>query len=369
MRTLLAACALALPIPAAVAGCGSDSGSSSEDPQQVLDDTFNNDAKVSSGNLDLTANVSAGDAGSFDLELQGPFQTDPDNPGMLPQLDWTASAKGGAAGQNVDFSGQLVITSDNAYVVYNGNTYEVGADMFKQFQDSAAQLQKQAGGSSTSGQSFSDSCKAAVDQAGGDSSVCDVDFTSWLTNLSNEGTEDVEGTSTVKVSGDADVQAILTDFINIAKQTGGAADLQGFDPSQLGIVEDAIKDAHIDVYSGEDDNILRKLDFSMSIDPSAIPSPTPVPVDNIDVNFGVTLSGVNEDQTIEAPSGEAKPISDLLGSLGALGGIGGLGSIPGAGSSGSGSGGGGIESANQKYLDCVAKATSPDEINKCTALL
>jgi hypothetical protein len=362
---MLAACALALPIPATVAGCGSDSGSSSEDPQTVLDETFNNDTKVSSGVLDVTADVSAGDTGSFDFSLQGPFQTDPDDPMALPQLDWTASAKGGAAGQNVDFSGQAVITSDNAYVVYNDTTYEVGSDMFSQFKKSAEQLQQKTGATDTSGQSFSESCQAAVEQAGGDTSVCDVDFTSWLTNLSNEGTEDVEGTSAIKVSGDADVQAILTDLIKIAQETGGAANLQGFDPSQLSLVEGAIKDAHIDVYSGEDDHVLRKLDFTMTIDPSAIPSPTPIPVDSIDVNFGVTLSGVNDEQTIEAPSGETKPITDLLGGLGALGSLGGL---PG-GSTGTGSSGGGSAGASQEYLDCVAKASSPEAIQKCTALL
>ena len=54
MRTLLVVCALALPIPAAVAGCGGDSGAR-EDPQPVLDETFNNDTKVSSGDLDVTA--------------------------------------------------------------------------------------------------------------------------------------------------------------------------------------------------------------------------------------------------------------------------------------------------------------------------
>ena len=368
MRTLIAACALALPIPAAVAGCGGDSGSSGEDPQQVLQETFNNDTKVSSGNVDVTANVSAGDTGSFDFELQGPFQANPDDPNALPQLDWTATAKGGAAGQSIDFSGQLVITSDNAYVAYNGSTYEVGSDMFNQFKDSLSQLQKKAGTSGTSSQSFSESCQAAVEQSGGDTSVCDIDFTSWLTNLSNDGTQDVEGTSTIKISGDANVKTILTDFIKIAQQTGGAANLQGFDPSQLDLVEGAIKDAHIDVYSGEDDHVLRKLDFTMSIDPSAIPSPTPVPVDSIDVNFGVTLSGVNEDQSISAPSGPTKPISDLLGGLGALGGVGGLGGLPG-GSIGGGSSTGGSPSANQKYLDCIAKASSADEVNKCTALL
>jgi hypothetical protein len=363
LRSFLVIFALALPIPAAIVGCGG-SGSSSEDPQQVLNDTFNNDTKVTSGVVDITANVSAGDQGSFDFELKGPFQGDAKDPTALPQLDWTATASGQGAGQTLDFSGQLVVTNDNAYVVYGGNTYEVGTDTFNQFKQA---FEKQSAQSNSQGgvQGFKQNCETAVQQAGGDSSVCDIDFTSWLTNLSNDGTTDVEGTSTVHISGDANVDQILKDFIAIAQQTGGAAAASGISSSQLDQVKQAISNAHIDVYSGEDDHVLRKLDLNLSIDPSAIAGATPVPISSVDVEFAVTLSDVNSSQTISAPSGPTKPITDLFSSLGGVGGLGALGgSIPQSGSSSSGS-----SSANKKYLDCVAKATSTAAVNKCTALL
>ena len=53
IRTLLVVCAFALPIPAVIAGCGGSSSSNDEDPQEVIDQTFNNDTSVSSGNLTL----------------------------------------------------------------------------------------------------------------------------------------------------------------------------------------------------------------------------------------------------------------------------------------------------------------------------
>ena len=118
-RTLLAVCALALPIPAAIAGCGGgNSGSSDEDPQTVLDETFNNDTKVSSGDLTLDASVNAdgSQGGQFQASLSGPFQGNPDDPTALPQLDWTGSISGSGAGQNVDYAAGLTITDDNAYV-------------------------------------------------------------------------------------------------------------------------------------------------------------------------------------------------------------------------------------------------------------
>jgi hypothetical protein len=361
IRTLLVVCAFALPIPAVIAGCGGDD-SSSEDPQTVLDETFNNDTQVSSGDLALTASVNAeGDqGGSFEASLSGPFQSDPDNPNTLPQLDWTASVSGSGAGQSIDFSGGLVVTTDNAYVEYNDQAYEVGSKDFTQLRD---QLEAQAGtatGGDTPG-SFQEGCQQALEQAGAtDTSGCDIDLTSWLTNLTNEGTEDVGGASTVHISGDADVDQILTDIGNLASSIPGAS-AQGFDPSQLSLVSGAIDDASIDVFSGTDDHILRKLEVSLGIDPAAIAAGTAIPVSNITIDFSIEIDGVNEDQTITAPEG-AKPISDLLGSFGidpsALGGALG-GSLPGAGGGGAGSSG--------DYLQCLQQATTPAEINDCAS--
>jgi hypothetical protein len=369
MRTVLAICALALPIPAAVAGCGGgdDKG---EDPQQVLDETFNNDTKVSSGVIDITANVSAGDQGSFDFELKGPFQGDANDPTALPQLDWTATASGQGAGQSIDFSGQLVVTDDNAYIVYNGTTYEVGTDTFNQFKSQFEKAAGQAGASQSSTQSFSDNCKAAVAQAGGDTSACDIDFASWLTNLSNDGTSDIEGTSTTHISGDANISQIVSDLLDIAKATGGAGAASQIPQAQLDQVEQAISDAHIDVYSGEDDHVIRKLDLSLSADPSAIGGVAAAAVGSVDVDFAVTLSGVNEDQSVSAPAGPTQPLSDLFQGLGGAGlPFGSLGSGSGSGSGLGGSSSSGGSASSQKYLDCISKATSTADQQKCLALL
>jgi hypothetical protein len=360
-RTLLAVCAMALPIPAAIAGCGSDS-SSSEDPQTVLDETFNNDTKVSSGDLTLSASVKAegSQGGQLDASLSGPFQGDPDNPNTLPQLDWTATASGSGAGQSIDFSGGLVITSDNAYVNYKGQAYELGTDEFQQIKDQVEQAGAAGGASPTS---FAEGCKQAIEQAGGDAAACDIDFESWITNLTNEGDADVGGTPTTHISGDADVSKILTDIGNIASSIPSTAS-SGFDPSQLSLAAGAVKDASVDVYSGTDDHVLRKVDANLTIDPSALGAPSDQ-IGEITISFSVEIDGLNEDQTITAPS-NPKPISDLIGAsgldLGALGGD--LG-----GTSGSSSGGGSSSAGGGKYLDCIQNASTPDEINACAAQL
>ena len=76
---------------------------------------------------------------------------------------------------------------------------------------------------------------------------------------------------------------MLTDIGSLAASIPGA-DAQGFDPSQLGAVSGAVTDASIDVYSGEDDHVLRKLDANLTIDPSAIAPEGAIPVANIQIS-------------------------------------------------------------------------------------
>jgi hypothetical protein len=361
IRTFFVVCAIALPIPALIAGCGGDDASS-EDPQTVLDETFNNDTTVSSGDLSLTASVSAdGDqGGSFEASLSGPFQGDPANQASIPQLDWTATATGEGAGQSIDFSGGLVVTDDNAYVEYKDQAYEVGTDSFATLRDQfEAQAQAATGGSDTQG-TFQEQCASAIEQAGGDASACNFDLSAWLTNLTNEGTEDVGGTETIHIAGDADVQQILSDIGDLASSVPGAAS-QGFDPAQLSAVSGAVTDASIDVFSGADDHVLRKLDVNLTVDPSAVaPQGVTIPVSNIQISFAVEIDGLNEEQTIEAPA-DAKPIDQLFSDLGidpsALGALG-AGSLPGAGT---GSG--------DAFQQCMQQASTPEEINACAAEL
>jgi hypothetical protein len=369
LRTLSFICALALFVPALLAGCGGDD-SSDVDPQTVLDETFDNDTTITSGNLSLSlsGSVEGAQSGNFDAKLTGPFQTDADSPGSIPQLDFTGSLTGEGAGQSISFDGGLTVTDDNAYVEYGGSAYEVGTRLFGRFKQLAEQAAKRQS-SASEGQSFSETfkqgCEASVQRQGGDPSACDIDFESWLGDLSSEGTEDIEGTDADHVSGTVDVTAMLQDLIALGSALPQAS---GSTPSddQVQQISDAITDASFDLYSATDDHTLRGIDFDLGIDPSQIPEAQASGVENVDLGFSMRLGAVNEDQTIQAPSG-AKPIRDLLRQFGvdpsSLGGLGGT-SLGGA----SGGAGAGNAAAAQDYLDCVARAgNDPAEINKCAS--
>jgi hypothetical protein len=368
-RTLLAILALAIPT-LAISACGGDDD---ESPDDVVQATLSNDEGVSSGVLSMSLNASAGGAGSFEASLEGPFQSDPDAPTALPQLDWDASLSGEGLGQSQSFDGGLVVTEDNAFVEYQGETYEVGTKTFGSFKESFEETAAQSDADDESaGASFSEACVQALESQGGDASVCDeIDVNSWFTNLSNEGTEDIEGTESVHISGDLDLARMLEDFVKI-----GAAGPEnaGVDPSQieagLDQINDAIDDASFDLYSSEDANQLTGLDFDLSIDASSLGA-TPIPIETVDVGFNLRIGDLNAEQTIEAPT-DAKPLEDLLSQLG-VGGLGPLGGefdiTPGGGAGGGdapdpGDDAGGDAASEQ--LDCIAEAgNDPEALQDC----
>jgi hypothetical protein len=340
-RILLPLSAIVLAL-ALIAGCGG--GDNGEDPQQVLDDTFNADQQAHSGVLDLTIQVNAegGTSGNATINLNGPFQGSGD-PNQLPQFNLTAKVDATGAGQNFSFDGGLALTTDNAYVTYQGQAYEVGKSTFNQFKQLLQQVNQMQGASTSGGTSTTSTtstatsiteqikqgCETAAEQSGGDPTACDdIDYSGWTTNLSNEGTTDIDGTSTIHISGDLDVAKIIQGFIQISQAAAPSGQtVPAPSEDQINQVTSAITGASFDIYTGESDHIVRGLDFNLTVDPSAIPGASVLGVSSVTVNVTTRLSQVNQPQTIEAPA-NPKPISDLLGQFGGLGGLGGLGGIP-----------------------------------------
>ena len=146
LRILVVALAVAVSAPVAVAGCGSSSSSNNEDPNQVLKETFSNPTRISSGNLsiDLSGSAEGTQSGSLNATIDGPFQSDKTNPDAFPQFDLNAKVDASGAGQSFNFDGGLITTTDNAYVEYQGQAYEVGTALFKRFQQNYQQAQSEA---------------------------------------------------------------------------------------------------------------------------------------------------------------------------------------------------------------------------------
>ena len=124
----------------------------------------------------------------------------------------------------------------------------------------------------------------------------------------------------------------------------------------------------MEIYTGKEDKILRRMVISLGIvDPGGSSG-------SADIKFDLAISDLNEDQEVSEPSG-AKPFDELLSKLGGLG-LGGLGGAGGAGGAGGGSGSGsgssgGANNANlEKYSQCIADAGNDvAKARKCAELL
>jgi hypothetical protein len=174
---------------------------------------------------------------------------------------------------------------------------------------------------------------------------------------------------------------VVQDFNDVLKRSGGAlGGATGQTPprplsqSDLDKVEDVVKDPSFDVYVGKEDNVIRRVAGRVELD---VPEGDRDQVGGIEggsLSFSIEFSKVNGNQRIEAPA-NARPISDLAGSLGA-GALGG-------GGSGSGSGGGSAPTAPppsgsspnsdafKRYADCLDRADpqDTDALQRCAELL
>jgi len=339
---------LLLALAFAVAACGGgsdDEVSSSTDVNELLTQTFTGSKEVKSGNLDLSLKIEAqgGDSqvqGPVSISLTGPFQAQ--DQGKLPKFKLDAAFEG--AGQSIKAG--ATSTGDKGYLSFQGTDYVVEDQVFEQFKAGFEQAQKQG---SDQKQSFAS---------------LGMDPRKWLTNPKNEGDSKVGGDDTIKITGGIDVSKLLDDVNNAlgkasALGLGGAGQVpEKLTEQQKSAVVDAVKDPRVEIYTGKEDTILRRLVVNLGIDDKASGS-------NGTVGFDVSITGLNEEQDIAEPA-DAKPFKDLLGQLGGLGLGGGLQQGQGSGGSGSGSSSQDLE----KFSQCITEAGDDVErARKCSDLL
>ena len=351
VRAIVALLTLAL-LAFVLAACGgSDSGGSgsgggSGDAETLLRQTFTGTHKIRSGkaNVDLRVDVN-GDAsirGPITLNISGPFESAGTD--QLPKFDLALQAN--AQGQG--FKAGLTSTSDQLFVNFGGTSYVVPASVMARLKDSYSRSQQQ--GSSNRM----------------DLRALGLDPLSWLQDPTVVGTESIGGVDTDHISAGVDVSALLDDIDSLlARGVPGLPTGQQvprrIPDSDRRQIQDAIKNAKVDVWSGQDDHTLRKATLVLNVD-------LPRSSTTLDLSLSIELTDLNQPQTINAPT-TTRPLSELLGQLqGFLGGAFGGGLA--GGSSGSGSAGGASSQQLQAYSACVQRAGSNvQEAQKCADLL
>jgi hypothetical protein len=334
---------------AALTACG---GGNSANATDTLNKAFS--TPIKSARIDLEVSIKLDGIKQLQdpikLSVQGPYATGGQE--TIPKADWDISAS--AAGQN--FSAGFISTGQNAWVQFQGQSYEIGSAAVAQIN----QQVKQAAGTNK---------KKGLSQFG-------IDPRNWLDNAKSEGTDKVAGVDTNHVSATLNVSKLLDDLNKIVKKAGGTitgASAAQLTPAQKKQIQDVVENPTFDVYAGKDDNVIRRLSADIAF---KVPSDKQAQVGGLKggtVSFSIEFADVGKPQTITPPQ-NAKPLSDLTSQLGGLSGLlgGGTGSS-GSGSSGSSGSSSGTPSAAalQKYSQCLQKAdpTKPAELQKCAALV
>lgn len=350
---ILALFATFAALAAVFAACGGsdDSGNSGEDPQQLIESASLEG--VESGELDLSLHVNSEgkEGGEVDVSLSGPFEAGSKE--ELPQLEMSAEVKGSVSGEDVDFEGGLTLLTDRAFVNYKGSDYEVDPTTFGFLKSAFERSQQQ------SGEQDITACQEAAEG---------IKFSQFADNLENDGSADVDGTSTTKVSGELNADGAVDSLIKLTEDPACSAQLEAVGPLPIGELEEAkgelskaIEKAHVALYVGDDD-IVRKVEAELTI------APPDAANEKVELQLELTLSGVNEEQSFSSPS-DTKPLEDLFQELGVnplelleAGQNGGLGSLL------EGITGGGSSSGNDAFAECLQQAQTPADLQKCASL-
>ncbi len=358
MRRLSLLMIAALACALALSACGSSDALEGKDAAGVLEETFGPDHPVRSGRLEVAVRFNAtgleGLEGPIAARLSGPFQSKGGK--SLPALDLKLTLDAGGDA----FTAGIVSTGEKGFLTIADQSYDVGDDLYKSLQDSYDQASTE--GEKDSGPTFS---------------TLGIKPLRWLKGPKTAGEEDIGGTTAVHVTADVDVAKLLEDIDTLLSKAGDVA-VPGTDEkvptgltaAQRKAIVDSVKTAGFDVWAGKQDGTLRRLRAEVAFDVPAAARKDAGGLEKGAFTVDLTISSLNEDQEVKAPSG-ARPISELTASLqgGASGGSGsgdGTAAQPSVGAGSSDSGGG----AQSDYTDCLAAAGQDlKKVQACAGLL
>ena len=233
-------------------GCGGGGSGSGENEsvQSLLKETFSGAKTVKSGVVGLSFSLNGkggGLNGPVTFKLGGPFASQ--GAGKLPKFQLGLNAQ--AQGQS--FSAGATSTGDKAFVNFRGTDYLVDDNTFKAVKAAYEQAQTQANG------------KKQNPSLG----TLGINPSAWLTNPKNEGSAKVGNDDAIKITGGVNINKLLDD-VNQALGKARNLGVQGTQslPSQLTAaqrkqVTDAVKNPKVEIYTGKDDKILRRMVVSL----------------------------------------------------------------------------------------------------------
>jgi hypothetical protein len=225
-------------------------------------------------------------AGGITMSLTGPYKSNGKD--QLPDADLTFAMQGMIP---KPVQARIITTKDNAFVVYDGVTYEVGKDRIAEL-------------------------KAQGKAKGGTQATPDIAslmqrMKDWFPETSTQSDAELDGEKVTRVNGRMDLAKALQGFMDIAKQSG-AADPQAAKALQatpdLSQVERFLDDPRFTLDVAKSDGTLRRVAAETEL--KGVPG-------GGKIAFSLQFSEVGKPVTVQAPA-SGRPIEELGQKLGAL---------------------------------------------------
>jgi hypothetical protein len=239
-----------------VAGCGSKEAS-------VLQTAFKH--PIHSGTEQLAFDLTSA-KGSVHVTVAGPFKSN--GAGNLPSVDWQVHVTAGPRA----IDGELISTGDDAFITYDGQTYEAGKAAIAKLR---AQSRQEAGMSQLT-----------------DISQLTRKMQSWFPDTSTHENAQLDGQPVTRVTGRLDLSKALKD---ISQMTQGGPAITQRDLSQI---DTQVTDPRFTVDVGKNDGRLRRILATMRIRGQG------------GMRFEVRYRDIGKPVTINAPS-SGRPLSQL----------------------------------------------------------
>jgi hypothetical protein len=258
----------------ALSGCGAKEAA-------VVKGAF--EQPIKSANIELTMSVRSGQE-AVNVSLAGPYQSNGKD--EIPSADLALKLEG-VAPKTIE--GRLISTGKNAFVEYEGETYEVG-------EDTIAELKKEGANGSPTQLTPADITKLMGTMQ------------DWFPESDAQENVDLDGEPVTRVTGKLDLSKALTDLKELAAKPGlsGVEELKQLSGGDIKRIERMVSDPKFTIDVGKNDGKLRRVQASIKVDDKS---------DSGTIDFSLRFKDVDKPVTIDAPS-SGKPIDELGQKLG-----------------------------------------------------
>lgn len=214
----------ALAVLAVVAGCGGSGGPA----EPALEQTNRNLAKIKSGVLSLSVQMSPKGGDEVGYAIEGPVQLAAEGEAPLADVRYTQRANG------QEETVRLVLTEKGGWVERDGKRTDLTQSQLDDLRASGSLL--------------------------GQGGLEGLGFERWIADPKlSDGPDETD-----KVTGDLDVVAAMNGLAGLSGLLGGGTPEVG--ESHRDEVDEAVKDSSFELLTGKDDRLLRKLAIMFEID-------------------------------------------------------------------------------------------------------